>query len=92
MRLAVLVTALVAIPALSACLAYPQTSGRTDPRYPTQTGGLEKIDPYHRDKIPDSPYEVRKAEMERDDHLAGRTGPTYPPLFKDQKSDADGDT
>ncbi len=61
------------------------------PRVPTQSSDSGPIDPYKRDKTPDTPYEVRKAEMERDDHIAGRTGPTYPPLFKDQK-DEDDDT
>jgi hypothetical protein len=58
-----------------------------DPRIPTQTSELETIDPYHRDKIPDTPYEIRKAEIERDERLAGRGGPTYPPLFKGQAGD-----
>jgi hypothetical protein len=61
------------------------------PRMPEPASNSGLIDPYHRDKTPDTPYEVRKAEMERDDHIAGRTGPTYPPLFKDQK-DEDDDT
>jgi hypothetical protein len=52
------------------------------PRVP-QAERIEPIDPYHRDKTPDTPYEVRKAEIERDDYLACRDGPTYPPLFKD---------
>jgi hypothetical protein len=56
---------------------WPGPSGEPQP--------AERIDPYHRDKVPNTPYEVRRAEMERDDHLAGRTGPSYPPLFKDQK-------
>lgn len=71
----------------SACVLDPSAEHRL-PRVPDQTGAA-RIDPYHRDKIPDTPYEVRKAEMERDDHLAGRTGPTYPPLFKDQKDEED---
>lgn len=84
-----LVWATVALIVLSGCLPYPKTS-RPDPRYPTRTGGVERIDPYHRDKVPDTPYEIRKAEQERDDHLAGRTGPQYPPLFKGQKDEKDG--
>ena len=30
---------------------------------------------------------IRKAEIERDERLAGRGGPTYPPLFKGQAGD-----
>jgi len=84
MRLAILVV--VALQGLGGCLLDPATE-RYDPRYPTRTSELERINPYHRDKTPDTPYEVRKGEMERDDHLAGRTGPTYPPLFEKQKKD-----
>jgi hypothetical protein len=95
MRLAILGSGLLGLSAalLSGCVLDP-TSSRYDPRYPTQTSENDRIDPYHRDKTPDTPYEVRKGEMERDDHIAGRTGPTYPPLFKDHTSDAreDGDT
>lgn len=83
MRLAILAVALLS---LGGCLLDPDTRP-SDPRYPTQSSSVERIDPYHRDKIPDTPYEVRKAELERDDHLAGRTGPTYPPLFEKQKKD-----
>ena len=75
----------------SGCVLDPKTA-RPWPGPSSQTSSVERIDPYHRDKIPDTPYEVRKGEMERDDHLAGRTGPTYPPLFKDQKQDEDGGT
>lgn len=72
----------------SACVLNPETARRwPGPSGDTQTA--ERIDPYHRDKIPDTPYEVRRAEIERDDHLAGRTGPSYPPLFKNQKQDED---
>lgn len=58
-----------------------------DPRFPSQTSELETIDPYRRDKIPDTPYEIRKAEIERDERLAGCGGPTYPPLFREQAED-----
>lgn len=83
-----LVMTFVALAGLSGCLMRPETAG-SDPRRPTQSSRAEHIDPYHRDKIPDTPYEVRKAEMERDEHLAGRTGPTYPPLFEKQKQEDD---
>jgi hypothetical protein len=69
---------------LGGCMLAPTTE-RLPPYTPAQTSELKPIDPYHRDKIPDTPYEIRKAEQERDDHLAGRTGPTYPPFFKNQK-------
>ncbi len=93
MRLAVFSVAMPGLAAfiLSGCILDP-ASPRQDPRYPTQTSRNEQIDPYHRDKTPDTPYEVRKDEMERDDRIAGRTGPTYPPLFKNQKTDDDGDS
>lgn len=68
---------------VSACVLDQEAAGRW-PGPSSQTASSDRIDPYHRDKIPDTPYEVRKDEMERDDHLAGRTGPSYPPLFKNQ--------
>lgn len=71
---------------LAGCVIDPNTQPY-DPRIPGQTSELETIDPYHRDKIPDTPYEIRKAEIERDERLAGRGGPTYPPLFKGQAGD-----
>ena len=58
-----------------------------DPRIPRQTSELETIVPYHRHKIPDTPFEIRKAEIERDERLAGRGGATYPHLFKGQAGD-----
>jgi hypothetical protein len=57
------------------------------PRVPRQTSELETTDPCHGDKGPDTPHEIRKAEIERDGQLAGRGGPTYPPLFKGQAED-----
>lgn len=73
----------------SACITDPDNISRW-PGPTSQTAGIEPIDPYHRDEVPDTPYEVRKGEIERNDHLAGRTGPSYPPLFRDQKEDEDG--
>ena len=78
--------AMLACAGASACALNPETARRW-PGPSGQTQTAERIDPYHRDKIPDTPYEIRRAEIERDDHLAGRTGPSYPPLFKDQKQD-----
>lgn len=74
--------------AASACMYDPDTVP-SQPRVPAPSSNSGLIDPYRRDKTPDTPYEVRKAEMERDDHIAGRTGPTYPKLFKDQKDEDD---
>lgn len=54
---------------------------------PATTSNSGIILPGQVDKIPDTPYEVRKAEIERDRQIAGQTGPTYPPLFKNQKDD-----
>lgn len=71
---------------LAGCLLDPDMQPY-DPRLPTQTSELKAIDPYHRDRIPDTPYEIRKAEIERDERLAGRGGPTYPALFKEQAQD-----
>jgi hypothetical protein len=74
---------------LGGCMLDPATDN-VIPRAPVQSSELEPIDPYHRDKVPDTPYEIRKAEQERDDHLAGRTGPTYPPFFRNQKDGTQG--
>ncbi|MFT3722635.1 MAG: hypothetical protein QM773_03525 [Hyphomonadaceae bacterium] len=75
---------------LGACVYDPShyPEGRPVPQ-PTQTSNSGIILPGHVDKIPDTPYEVRKAEIERDRQIAGQSGPTYPPLFKNQKDDKD---
>ncbi len=75
---------------LSACAFDPGNYPKGPPvPQPTTTSNSGIILPGHRDKIPDTPYEVRKAEIDRDRQIAGETGPTYPPLFKNQK-DEDG--
>ena len=74
---------------LAGCVLNPDAP-RPDPRYPTQTSGLEPIDPYKTDKIPDTAYEVWKRDKERNDRIAGDDGDTYPPLFKSQRSEGEG--
>ena len=74
---------------LPGCVLNPDAP-RPDPRYPTQTSRLERIDPYKTDKIPDTAYEVWKRDKERNDKIAGTDGDTYPPLFKGQRADSDG--
>ena len=71
--------------ALGAC-AYGDHDRPRSPRVP-MPASVENIDPYHRDKVPDTPYEVRKAEMERNEQIAGKGGPSYPKLFKNQKDE-----
>ena len=73
---------------LGACVYDPSQypDGRPAPQ-PTATSNSGIILPGHVDKIPDTPYEVRKAEIDRDRQIAGQTGPTYPPLFKKQKDE-----
>jgi hypothetical protein len=82
------IVCLVSAAALGGC-TYSSDHLPRYPRVPEPASNSGLIDPYKRDKTPDTPYEVRKAEMERDDHIAGRTGPTYPKLFKDQKDEDD---
>ena len=76
---------------MSACVYDPSRypEGRPAPK-PASASNSGIILPGHRDKIPDTPYEVRKAEIDRDREIAGETGPTYPPLFKNQKDKASG--
>lgn len=75
---------------MSACVYDPGPHPKGPPvPQPTQTSNSGIILPGKVDKIPDTPYEVRKAEIERDREIAGQSGPTYPPLFKKQK-DEDG--
>ena len=71
---------------LGACVFDPShyPEGRPAPQ-PASASSSEIIPPGHVDKIPDTPYEVRKAEIDRDRYIAGQSGPTYPPLFKNQK-------
>lgn len=83
MRIARILAAMGLCASATACVLDPGTARP----WSGQTASSERIDPYHRDNVPDTPYEVRKGEMERDDHLAGRTSPSYPPLFKDQQQD-----
>lgn len=74
---------------LAGCVLNPDAP-RPDPRYPTQTSRLERVDPYRTDKIPDTAYEVWKRDMERNDSIAGEDGDTYRPLFKGQRSGSEG--
>lgn len=74
---------------MSAC-AYGVYDQPRQPRMPEPQSNSGITNPYERDKIPDTPYEVRKAEMERDEQIAGKGGPSYPKLFKNQKDEGDG--
>jgi hypothetical protein len=80
---------LASLAALAAACVYNPDSYPKTPRGPQQTSNGGIILPGRRDKIPDTPYEVRKAEIERDRQIAGETGPTYPPLFKNQKDNGE---
>ncbi len=71
---------------LAACVYEPGSYPKS-PRAPTSNRGI--VPPGQTDRIPDTPYEVRKAEMDRDRQIAGRPENTYPPLFKNQKSEDD---
>lgn len=93
MRRAFLLTAsCVLAVGLGGCILDPD-SAPYDPRYPTQTGSLEPINPYKTDEIPSTAYEVWKRDTERNDRIANEGGGqnTYPPLFKGQKP-SDGGT
>lgn len=76
--------------AAAACVYSPENYPKSPPTpQPASASGI--VLPGHRDKIPDTPYEVRKAEIERDRQIAGKTGPSYRPLFKNQKAPGDED-
>lgn len=81
----------VAAIGLSACVydPGPRPKGPPAPQPATTSNSGIRL-PGQVDKIPDTPYEVRKAEIDRDRQIAGETGPTYPPLFKTQKDKASG--
>jgi hypothetical protein len=84
MRLVIACATLAAL-GLGGCILNPE-SGPYDPRMP-RSEKMERIDPYHTDKIPDTAYEIWKRDQERNDKIAGKDGDTYPPLFKGQKDD-----
>ncbi len=75
---------------LSACV-YDPDQYPTYPPVPRPTSNSGIILPGQADKIPDTPYEVRKGEIERDKQIAGQTGRTYPKLFKNQKDEDEKD-
>ena len=76
---------------LAACVS----EGDINPRYPRAPGAETARGPigtYDKKSPPDTPYEVRRREIERDEQIAGKGGPSYPKLFKDQKDDNAEDT
>lgn len=84
-----LVFVLAAAVSLAGCIMDPGT--RYDPHAPTPSSGIETINPYEVDEIPDTAYEIWKRDKERNEKVAGKEDKdAYPPLFKGQKADFGG--